>query len=152
MLCSGNRLLYLQPPLAIASNPRRERNIVVESGGDRIGHSHQLEHCHRVAASHQRAGQGHDRKVASEALQAGRAARPADAIEDDVAEPGGGQEALLVEDREDDAMIGGVTPVRRESATESSAEEIGYMVAVGVSDEDEPAMRGNTQSYCGRYL
>src|SRR5438128_5722587 len=129
MLCSGNRLSDLDPPVAVPGETCCQSHIVVERGGDGIGHSDKLEHRHRVAAPHQGARQCHNRKIVCQALQARRAARPPDAVENDVAEAGGGVEALLVEDRADDAMIGGLPAACGESAVEASAEQIGHVIA-----------------------
>ena len=61
-------------------------------------------------------GQSHDGQIVDEALERGVAARPADAVEHDVAGADGGDEFLRLKPRQENAMVGGVQAERREGA------------------------------------
>ena len=93
-----------------------------------------------MTAAHHRPGHGHDRHVVREAFEGRVAARPADAVEHDVALADGGDELLQAETGQEDAMLGGVEAQGGKGAVEPLAHALGDTVAMLRGDEDELAI------------
>ena len=91
----------------IVREPRRDRHVVVERRGDRLGDAHHLAGWRRCGGHASAcAAHGDDRQIVRQAFQRRVAARPADAVEEHVAAADGGDELVPAQPRQEYAMIG----------------------------------------------
>ena len=75
-----------------------------------------------------------------EAFERRVAARPADAVEHDVALADGGDELVEAETGQEDAVLGGVEAEHGEGAVEPPAQALGHLVAMMRLDESKLAV------------
>src|SRR5262249_6256218 len=93
-----------------------------------------------VSAAHQRARPGDDRQVVRQRFQRARPAGPAEAVQHDVAYAGRGDEAVVVEARQDLAVTIGTEPEQGERTRQAAAKQVVDARVAIVGEEDELAV------------
>src|SRR4029077_19656195 len=82
----------------------------------------------------------HDRQIVSETFQRGVVPRPPDAIEKDIALADCGDESVLVQSRQEDAVVVGMQPEILESAVEPTPEKVRDIGSPAILDENKLAI------------
>jgi hypothetical protein len=121
----GDAALDFHPPGRILADAGGERDVVIDRPGDRFGHAHHPQDASTDPATHQRALDRDDGQVLRQRFERGVAARPADAVEHDVALGAGRGEAAHVHAVQKNAMILGLEAVCHEGAIQSLLEQFG---------------------------
>jgi len=140
MLVFGDLGSDCHSPWHILGQTNGDGNIFVDRLGDGFGNSHHSQDRGAVTASHEMPRHGHDRQIVRQAFQSRIATGPIDTIEKNVALSDRRNELMLIEARQEAAVVLGLQTQCLECKIEAPAEKLGDMDAFLIFDEGELAI------------
>ena len=108
MLAGGDFCFDSLSPWHISRQTDRDGNVFVNRLGDGFGDTHHFEDRHAVAPSHERPRHGHDGQIVGQAFQSRITTGPINTIEKDVALTARRDELVLLEARQETAVVVGL--------------------------------------------